>query len=260
MRQIGKFIADAGSWGLVSVVAAVVFFAIGIRDHAQDKPISAFVFVCLSVPLFWAGAYIAWSKKNSELNAFNEYPRIEIRVFEAFILPQDMYADCFVRISLHNNSNVRTIIPDYRLSISITGKILDGADALNDLGSYAVVAYDEDEERPDQLVRKSSTPLAPLSIPATTIPLQRGIPQIGWLHLRIRGVPKWPEHKEVVGSYQYYNEEGDELYEDVEEITMMAKNVESLELIAIDAFGKSHRAAAQGPFWSWLKRIERNTL
>lgn len=88
MRPLKEFVQDAGGWGLVSVVAAALAFGIGWWDHAHDKPISAFVFVCLSIPLFWVGAFLAWHKKRSELEqerARNARPDIDGEILEAFI-------------------------------------------------------------------------------------------------------------------------------------------------------------------------------
>ncbi|MGH9511474.1 MAG: hypothetical protein ACRD2U_05000 [Terriglobales bacterium] len=66
-KTIKEFVVDAGGWGTASVLAAAVSFGISIWDHFHDKPVSSLVFVCLTVPLFWTGSYIAWIKKKQEL-------------------------------------------------------------------------------------------------------------------------------------------------------------------------------------------------
>lgn len=67
MRQLKEFILDSGGWGVASEFAALCFFGVGVWEHVHDKPVSGFVFVCVAVPLFWAGAFFAWSKKHSQV-------------------------------------------------------------------------------------------------------------------------------------------------------------------------------------------------
>lgn len=62
MYRLTKFLISSGRWGVASEIAAAATFVIGLVDHAKDRPLSGFIFVCLSVPLFWIGAYLAWLK------------------------------------------------------------------------------------------------------------------------------------------------------------------------------------------------------
>jgi len=49
-------------------LAAFVFFGIGVLEHVRKESVTAFVFLVLSVPLFWIGAYISWSMKADDLD------------------------------------------------------------------------------------------------------------------------------------------------------------------------------------------------
>jgi hypothetical protein len=62
-----EFLRDAGGWGLLSMTAAIVSALIGVWNYNHNSPLSGFVWLCLTVPLFWAGAYVAWHKKRKEL-------------------------------------------------------------------------------------------------------------------------------------------------------------------------------------------------
>jgi hypothetical protein len=62
-----EFVRDAAEWGIASWLAALVSFGIGTWEHFHEKPISSFILICLSVPLFWIGSYIAWLKKKHAL-------------------------------------------------------------------------------------------------------------------------------------------------------------------------------------------------
>jgi hypothetical protein len=66
-RNIEEFAKDAGEWGIASWVTALAMFAIAVWEHIHDKPVSAFILVCVTVPLFWIGSYFAWSKKKQAL-------------------------------------------------------------------------------------------------------------------------------------------------------------------------------------------------
>jgi hypothetical protein len=63
IKNIPEFVRDAGAWGIASVSTAAIFFLIGLWEHSRDKSVPAFWFVCLTLPLFWIGAYVAWFKK-----------------------------------------------------------------------------------------------------------------------------------------------------------------------------------------------------
>lgn len=65
--KMWEFVCDAGRWGMTSTLAALVAFVSSIYEHVQGKAIPAYVLIAISVPLFWFGAYMAWSKKRHEL-------------------------------------------------------------------------------------------------------------------------------------------------------------------------------------------------
>lgn len=69
VRSIYEFFVDAGTLGVASELAALVAFCIGVWEHIRDKPVSSFVFICLSVLLFWFGAFAAWNRKKLALEA-----------------------------------------------------------------------------------------------------------------------------------------------------------------------------------------------
>ena len=63
MRHVLRFISEAGTWAMASWVAALVFFGIALWEHAANNPVSVFIFVCLSVPIFWLGSVIVALKQ-----------------------------------------------------------------------------------------------------------------------------------------------------------------------------------------------------
>jgi hypothetical protein len=69
MRKFGRFLRDAGTFGLTSMLAAGVSTAVGVWDHFHDKSVSGYIFFVLSLLLFYLGAFLAWSKKDSELSS-----------------------------------------------------------------------------------------------------------------------------------------------------------------------------------------------
>jgi hypothetical protein len=73
MDWLTKFVRDSGGWGLTSEIAAFVLFGFAVWEHTQDKPVTAFAMLAISVPLFWAGALVAWKK---EFDAVEHYRKI----------------------------------------------------------------------------------------------------------------------------------------------------------------------------------------
>jgi hypothetical protein len=85
------------------VLAALLAFGIGIWDHAHDKPLSAFVFVALSVPLFWFGACRAWLKECLKLD-----PKLTIGDAAYYTHNSPGLTHCY-RLPIGNRSEVQTI-------------------------------------------------------------------------------------------------------------------------------------------------------
>jgi hypothetical protein len=82
LKNTPEFIADAGAWGIASVITAAVLFGIGLWEHYRDKSVPAFWFICLTIPLFWIGAYAAWLKKHKSVIALQmdrEAPKVFLR-------------------------------------------------------------------------------------------------------------------------------------------------------------------------------------
>ena len=68
IEDIKEFVIDTAGWGMTSVLAALASFVVGTWEHFHEKPVSSFIFACLSVLLFWTGSYKAWNKKQRELD------------------------------------------------------------------------------------------------------------------------------------------------------------------------------------------------
>ncbi|HKR83178.1 MAG TPA: hypothetical protein VJS37_03330 [Terriglobales bacterium] len=71
MDLLVEFLRDSGGWGVTSEVAGLSVFSVGIWEHFHDKAIAPFILVIISVPLFWAGAFVAWRKKRHDVNRLN---------------------------------------------------------------------------------------------------------------------------------------------------------------------------------------------
>jgi hypothetical protein len=66
MDSLLEFCKDSGGWGVASEVAALAVFSVGLWEHFHDKAVAPFVLIGISVPLFWAGAFVAWYKKRKD--------------------------------------------------------------------------------------------------------------------------------------------------------------------------------------------------
>ena len=121
MRRIGQFITDAGGWAVASVVAAFLWFGVGLWEHADERSVSAFVFVCLSVPLFWVGAFLAWLKKSRALDVLIGQPKLSLD-----IVPNEGHYvgkfDFWVR-NHSDDAAVNVAVSDIRLRVPETVKL-----------------------------------------------------------------------------------------------------------------------------------------
>jgi hypothetical protein len=84
MRRILQFVRDSGGWGVASELTGLVTFGIGLWEHSQDRALRGFVFVAISVPLFWIGAFVAWNRKRDQLwkEQSAKYLKAEWRLLE----------------------------------------------------------------------------------------------------------------------------------------------------------------------------------
>ena len=80
MRRFWEFLSGSGGWGLTSALTAFVLYVIALWEHARDKPITAFILLAATLPVFCAGAYMSWLKKAVQLERIQqqlrEIPRI----------------------------------------------------------------------------------------------------------------------------------------------------------------------------------------
>lgn len=66
MPPFKEFLREAGAGGLVSMAAAIATLILSVWDRGHDKPASAYLFLFVSLMLFWIGAFLAWHKKYKE--------------------------------------------------------------------------------------------------------------------------------------------------------------------------------------------------
>lgn len=63
------------------MTATAIFAGVGVYEHLGGNNVSAFWFACLTVPLFWVGAYAAWFKKHEailKLEAGRDMPECQL--------------------------------------------------------------------------------------------------------------------------------------------------------------------------------------
>ena len=84
--RITEFFKDAGKLGVGSEIAALILYGLAWIEHAQDKAVSAYVFISMSVALVFLGGFLAWNKKHEQVEEFRrrerEVPRIKLKEFK----------------------------------------------------------------------------------------------------------------------------------------------------------------------------------
>ena len=182
------FFRNTGAWGVASVSAALLVFGLALWEHAHDKPVSAFVFVCLSIPLFWVGSLVAWRKAAQEVDRLNEklsYLEIESGIAELYAIHADdgkwgttygsQYRSrmhLFVRARVELKSPKETYVSAYRCEY-----LLHGVPHTLTWHQDDVTAWVYREIRNSHTQRMEEIPLV-----ALPMKLVRGAPSDGWVH------------------------------------------------------------------------------
>jgi hypothetical protein len=119
MGKLRQFISDAGAWGVASNFASLIFWILSVAQASKKgaASITTFVFLAVSLPLFWIGAYLAWSKARSEVDKARSEVTIltELRIRIIGVPPpqHDQYnssseGDLF-RVDVFNASPTRSV-------------------------------------------------------------------------------------------------------------------------------------------------------
>jgi hypothetical protein len=134
-RKVKEFTVGAGGWAVASELASLVFFLMSIVSASRYTAfLSAYVFLVISVPLFWIGAFIAWNKKATELDAEksrNAKPEIVGRIVLAIVRITGSGRDedgvvshnCTIamKLSITSKTNVDATLKDADLLVRLNG-------------------------------------------------------------------------------------------------------------------------------------------
>ena len=64
---------------MTSEITALVLFCVAFWEHTQDRSVAAFTLLAISVPLFWLGAFVAWTKKSLRIEEIERArPKIKL--------------------------------------------------------------------------------------------------------------------------------------------------------------------------------------
>src|ERR1700733_757491 len=63
MRVLAKFLKDAGYYGIVTVLLAIILFAVSIREHANNKNVDTWWLWSIVIVLWSYGCGVAWYKE-----------------------------------------------------------------------------------------------------------------------------------------------------------------------------------------------------
>jgi hypothetical protein len=135
MRKWKEFKFDAGAWGVASELASVVLYLLGIATVTKwGASVGTLAMIAGSVPLFWLGAYFAWSKKTAELEAEksrNSRSEIVGRIEEANVRMTGVSTengvstpncDLVLKLSITSRTNVDATLRDASLLVKVQGQ------------------------------------------------------------------------------------------------------------------------------------------
>jgi hypothetical protein len=238
------------------VIATLVSFAIGIWDRNHNSPVSGFVFLCLTVPLFWVGAYFAWDKKRKELatavaSLTATRPNVEVEVMLAYILPLSKSANCFAQVRLHNIvPDTRARILEYEFCLEINGESYCTRAPL-DASAYGIGRIEwDDENGPPSSYISEAVPLPDLrqKLKSGGEPLMAGVPEEGWIRFEVPTLPEWPLQETVVDQEQVWDDEEGWIPQEITETEYFASTVTAVEVSVEDSYRTWTRERKVKPF------------
>lgn len=140
---------------MASEIASGISFGLGVWEHFHDKPLSGFILMVVSLPLFFIGAYLAWKKKHDELELFqSQKPKIEVQVDKVKWRPVQLGTapypesdgkstyDMFVHACLKLEEPASVKILRYRLNRIGTYASHTSSDDIDDLDNWELVCED----------------------------------------------------------------------------------------------------------------------
>lgn len=75
-----KFVVAAGGWGVASTLtASLLYIAALVQASHYGSSVTTVVLLAVTVPLFWIGSYMAWSKEHDENEKLRD-PVIEFEI------------------------------------------------------------------------------------------------------------------------------------------------------------------------------------
>jgi hypothetical protein len=117
LKKLTQFLRDAGKLGVASEIGAVILYLVALWEHTQDRTVSFYLFMCVSVLLFWLGAFLAWSKQHSEVEIMRSklaaIPKIKLAreafavKLKEFIHIRDDQAFCNKRSPQHGSNSAK---------------------------------------------------------------------------------------------------------------------------------------------------------
>ena len=199
-----------------------------------------------------------------ELEKLSAKPVIDLVVKDTFILPFDGTAQCFIRLSLHNTTDVPSGNPsDYDVTLTIKGKEYQNASFL-DLREYRLRLYKmtmgyDDSNSPREEEQRLSDDEMP-DIRTKTTDLKKGTRVEGWLGFAVHYVPPWESDKEYLGQHyeKLYDEEMGWVHEvliDDFHVAHHTRTVEEVKLTMVDAYGQEKTVWIRGPFTKHGQRV-----
>lgn len=189
MERLKEFLFGAGAWAVASDAASFVFFVLSVVSAGKyGASLSAFVFLAISLPLFWIGAYSSFSKKANELDAEkvrNAKPEIVGRILFAtirfcgnsidkgVITPNCVIA---MKLSVTSKTNIDATLKDAELLVRMNGYEYPGQRLPLGIVDYSSTHGGAPEKMSDLI---SST--------TYSNPIRYRVASVGWLEFMVNG-------------------------------------------------------------------------
>jgi len=140
---------------VASSVAALISYGVAIWEHLHDKPLSAFVLLAITVPLFWIGAMVAWRRVRKEVETLRLVPaKIKVTTYELQrtlrLHGKKEGRHVFLRAKLELMEPLQATVTKYRMELARDG-VFENLEFQDDLARWEITDWSQDPIPHDEM-------------------------------------------------------------------------------------------------------------
>jgi hypothetical protein len=184
---------------------------------------------------------------------------IEVEIKEIIVQVGPSTARCFVDVYLHNSESTEITIPEYRITLFISGKEFQSSTLL-DVSSIlaADMTADLDEIGPDgpRFFASETKPISDIRVSISDLtPLVAGKPKRGWLGFQVTALPAWPTYETVIGTTTEYDNDREPYEYEEKQTTLLDRTLTDYIVAVKDPHGRWHSSKKMPYKKNWHREV-----